>query len=49
MTTFLDVYSAMWVVLKSHRVQAIDVMRITQVEILKSQFAVICVGEILGH
>ena len=31
MTTFLDPHSACWVLLKGHRVSAIDVMRITQV------------------
>ena len=31
MTTFLDPLSACWVLLKGHRVSAIDVMRITQV------------------
>jgi predicted RNA-binding protein len=31
MTTFIDVYSAAWVLLKGHRVSAIDVLRITQV------------------
>jgi diacylglycerol kinase family enzyme len=30
MTTFLDPYSATWVLLKGHRVSGIDVMRITQ-------------------
>ena len=30
MTTFLDPHSACWVLLKGHRVSAIDVMRITQ-------------------
>jgi len=31
MTTFIDPYAAGWVLLKGHRVSAIDVMRITQV------------------
>jgi hypothetical protein len=44
MTTFLDPHSASWVLLKGHRVSAIDVMRITQVLCCQNRSRFIRIG-----